>query len=103
MNGCSVPVLGRVSLLHDDDYTNENETGVGDRGLHGYPVGYSFPGEGELAVATLLQLLAGNEGGNPHWGSSWWRGPSSGPELRWLLSNPGTNQGPGSAVSVGKS
>lgn len=65
MNGCSVPVLGRVSLLHDVDYTNENETGVGDRGLHGYPVGYPFPGKGELAVATLLQLLAWNEGGNP--------------------------------------
>lgn len=62
MNGCRVPGLGRVSLLRDDDYTNENETGVGDRGLHGYPVGYPFPGEGALAVATLLQLPAGNEG-----------------------------------------
>lgn len=30
-------------------------------GLCGYPGGYPFPSEGELAVATLLQLPAGNE------------------------------------------
>lgn len=61
-----MPVLmGRVSLLHNDNDTNENETGVGDRGLHGSPLGYPFPREGELAVAILLRLPAGNERGDP--------------------------------------
>lgn len=58
-------LLGRLLLLHDNDYTNENETGVADRGSGSCLVGYPLPGEGELAVATLLQFPAGNERGGP--------------------------------------
>lgn len=95
--GCRTPGPGRVFPLRDDDYTNENETGAGDRGL-----GYPLPGKEDWLLLHFSSYQLGMRG-EAHGDRGWWRGPSSGPGLRWPPSNPATDQGPGSPVRLGKS
>lgn len=47
-------LLGRFLFLYDNDYINENEIGVVDRGFGSCLVGYSFLGEGELVVVIFF-------------------------------------------------
>lgn len=54
--GCRMPVPVMIIWMR---MQQEEETG-----LCGFPGGYPFPSEGELAVATLLQLPAGNQAGD---------------------------------------